>query len=487
MTVRHRRALISTVLGSAALMAFTMLSGKIVAVVAGPAGIGLLSLLRQFRQSSFALSTMSGQTALVQGTASREGEVRADYTATVLQIMLGTTTIVVAGTFLFAPQLAARALPGVADGVVLIRWMTIPVMLGSMQFFVSGLLMADRRMEAYATVQTCAGLTLLVLALPASQLFVSGDARSLVGLLGARSAIALGAGVAFAWGASRLGATIRRALTRKGDAEAGRHFLGFAGTLVVTAFVGTTVVLLLRVWTTAAGGLTSAGFFDAAWTLSVSAPLMLMAAMQGYYLPLLSGTREASAFTDTVRDFLLLALSLGAPAVALSIAAKPGLVTLLFSSEFQGALVALRWMLPGLYLTSLAWVLTVPILAHARMRVFVKYELSWNIGLLGCAWLLNRGGSPEGIGMAYLIVSVGRVLFGLWYVRTVHALRADPALVCSFLVGSVLVLITTMATWASREVHLALVALAAGCMLLAGAAAYDGRFFARLGRRRTAS
>src|SRR5215212_6914796 len=92
--------------GTLGRLLFAAIATKIIAVVLGPSGVGLLSLLRQTVDVSNNLGTLGGNNALVQGLASRKGQRRDEYLVTTFWIfVLG--LLLIAGVFLvFAPWIA---------------------------------------------------------------------------------------------------------------------------------------------------------------------------------------------------------------------------------------------------------------------------------------------------------------------------------------------------------------------------------------------
>src|SRR4051812_23463197 len=95
------RAMIRTGGASAASGLCSMAAAKIVASVAGPAGLGLLSTLQQTRQTALIAATLNGQTALVQGVSARDGEARSAFIRTVM-LLIAIATVLVCGLLMAA-------------------------------------------------------------------------------------------------------------------------------------------------------------------------------------------------------------------------------------------------------------------------------------------------------------------------------------------------------------------------------------------------
>src|SRR4051812_29096886 len=85
----------------------SLVATKIIAVVLGPAHVAMLGTLQQLRQTAMTAATLTGQTALVQGTSALVGAQRRDYLRTVLCLMI-LASLVVVGLMIFAPEAMAR-------------------------------------------------------------------------------------------------------------------------------------------------------------------------------------------------------------------------------------------------------------------------------------------------------------------------------------------------------------------------------------------
>ena len=83
------RAVFKTGIGSSASMILSALSSKIMAVVSGPFGIGLYSLIQQLTQTVSASSLAGGgKTVMAQGIACREGKDRDDFIQTAFWLLV---------------------------------------------------------------------------------------------------------------------------------------------------------------------------------------------------------------------------------------------------------------------------------------------------------------------------------------------------------------------------------------------------------------
>lgn len=122
-------------------MGLGAVASKIMALIVGPAGIGMYSMLSQVIQSATLFGTAGGSTALVQGTASRQGQSRDSYLVTAFWIFVSAGIITAAAIIVLAPWLAQFALGKAGESEVwLIRCLALPIILAVISSYLSGVL-----------------------------------------------------------------------------------------------------------------------------------------------------------------------------------------------------------------------------------------------------------------------------------------------------------------------------------------------------------
>jgi len=454
------KAIFKTGSGSAASLALGMVAIKIMAVILGPSGVGLFSLLRQTQQTALTIAVLNGQMAVVQGVASREEGTRAEYLATVLWIVSVIGGSVSLAFVIFAPQIARWVVSqDDAQTVLMIRWLSVTVLLGAAHTYLTSLLNGYRAIGRVALVQVFNFGTMALLAFPAAWLAKVGYPLAFTGLLTASALTA--AGVSF-WFAFRSGwlAWLWEGVRRRFSRTAARHFFYLAGTMLITGFLGTWVPLAVRALVARQFGLHGAGIFDVAWTLSMAYVTLILTSFSTYYLPTLSQTVDPGARADLIRRVLRLAMLLMVPLVVTVITLKPLVVKLLYSGEFLPALHIMRWMLIGDYFKVVSWVFSFTMIAYADMKTLFWTEILWGGLTLGGTVLALRGfNSIQGIGFNFLALYVAYLAYTFFYVRHRHHLILNRLEVLQWLVGLVVVIGASVQTWNEMQVHWATAAV----------------------------
>lgn len=202
--------------------------------------------------------------------------------------------------------------------------------------------------------------------------------------------------------------------TWKPMAKLGAAFM--LGGLVTTA-----TLLLVRGRITQELGLEAAGHFAAAWGITMTYVGFLLGAMATDYYPRLTEViNDRAAATKLMNDQAQLGLAIGGPVLLLLIGLAPWAVTLLYSSEFAPAAELLQWQTVGNVFKLASWALAFSVIAAARSKTFLMMELSFNIVFLATIWLLLPVLGLQVTAIAFL---VGYVVYFATVNILVHTLQ----------------------------------------------------------------
>jgi O-antigen/teichoic acid export membrane protein len=448
------RAALKTGGGSVGFLLLGMLATKIMAVVLGPSGVGLYSLLRQTVDLCKGIGTVGGEAALVQGLASRKGEEQDSYLVTTFWAFALGCSLIVAGLLAFAPWIALWVFDR-NDGqtVNMVRGLALPAALWVASTYINGVLNGFRAIGLLALFQVLGTGAMALLAYPVSRLVEVGYPIAFIVVLSAPPAVSVVLGV---WSALQAGwlSPLVRSVGIRLDPASLRHFSSFAGTTFVTGLVATGTVLAVRSLIIRYDGLAGAGVFAAAWTLSMAYIMLALASFGTYYMPTLSQTDEPLDRTTLMQQVMRLATLTTVPLIVGVVVLKPLAVQILYSGEFTSSLEIIRWMLIGDYFKVAAWVVAVPALAFADMKVYFWTELLWHAGFLACAALALSGfDSTQGIGIGFLLMYVLYLAYYLHYARSRHRFSLRGSVVRSWVLGLALVVGASWYTWSDTQVN----------------------------------
>ena len=435
-------------------MGLNVIASKIMAVTLGTAGIGLYSMLSQVNQSASLFGTAGGSAALVQGTASRQGQSRDNYLVTVFWIFITAgiiTSIAIAG---LAPWLAQFVLGEASESNVwLIRWLALPIILSVVLNYLSGVLNGFRAIGRLATVQIVAAAANAALAYPVAHIVDIGYPIAFIGLLSLTNSAAIVTCLVFARRRGWLTPIRVKGLRPFFERDSARHFFLIAATTMVTAVFASVILLLVRSLIVSHSGLSGAGIFNVAWTFGFAYAMLVLGSFGTYYFPTLSLTHDKQARIDLMRKMFRVSTLLIVPLLVLAILLKPLLVQLFYSSDFLESLQTLRWMLVADYLKTASWVMSMPIIAYVDMKTFLWTEVSWWSGFLVLSAISIQGyGEMQGVGLAYMVLYIAYLVYVFHYSRSRHGLTLTKRSVASWCIGLALVGISSWLTWDATSV-----------------------------------
>lgn len=203
-------------------------------------------------------------------------------------------------------------------------------------------------------------------------------------------------------------------VTWKPMARLGAAFM--AGGLATTG-----TLLLVRALVTKELGLDAAGYFAAAWGITMTYVGFLLGAMGADYYPRLTEViHDRNAANRLMNDQAQLGLAIGGPVLLLLIGWSPWLITLLYASDFGPAATLLQWQTVGNVFKLVSWAMSFAIVAAAHARIFFLMEMSFNAVFLVMIWFLLPVVGLEITGIAFL---VGYITYFLTVYLLVRRLR----------------------------------------------------------------
>jgi len=435
--------------GAAALASglLSALAIKIVAIMGGPAQVALLATLQQMRQAALVAATGNGQTAVVRAASALEGEQRREFVRTAAWIFLG-ATFPIALSMIIAPHWVARlaGLPPAAERAV--PWLALPLTASSLFVFLSALLNALGKIADLATLQILAAAALLSgISLAARGAFL-GRPEWLAWALGFSAAVSAGAALLALLRYRQEWETWFRGSGRMFVPRAAQQFAALSSALLVSGMAAAGVLLAVRGRIASTEGLVVTGQFDAAWGISMNHVTLVLASLQTYYLPALARSHDQVQRNGHISRVLTVT-ALAAAAVIAGIAwLKPHLIVWLYSQQFRPGAAYLRWTLLGDYLKVTSWILSIPILAAAEMKVFLAADLAaYGVFWGAAAGLTHWFPAAVGAGMAFVLMyAVHALLCAVYLFRCQQLMLTRTALV-SWTGGLAVVLGVSALTW----------------------------------------
>jgi PST family polysaccharide transporter len=151
-------------------------------------------------------------------------------------------------------------------------------------------------------------------------------------------------------------------------------------------------------------GLDAAGMYQAAWTLGgLYVGFVLQALGTDFYPRLVGVVHDHRVCNATVNEQAQASLLLAAPGIVATITFAPVVVHLFYSAAFGGAVELLRWMCLGMALRVITWPVGYIVVAKNRQVVFFALEAAWAIFNIAATWWSLRAFGLEGAGIAFML------------------------------------------------------------------------------------
>jgi PST family polysaccharide transporter len=381
-----------------------ILRTKIIAILLGPAGVGLGGMYSTIMSTAASLAGFgignSGVRQLAEALGRDDGR-SADVVRRVL--WYGSLASGLLGALLLwgGRGLMSEWMFGDASEADAIGWLGFGLVLSVLVGSQTALLQGFRRIAELVQINiigTVLGAFIGILCV-----YLMGRDGILWSIL-----IAPVASVLIAWRyASRLPRPVYRPSWLEAWQETRRLFgLGMAF-MLTSLFPGFTQIAL-RALLTNELGLESVGHFQAAWAISMQYIGFVLGAMgTDYYPRLTAAIHDHERANRLVNEQGEMALLLAGPVILVMLTAAPLIISLLYADSFAPAVETLRWQVIGDLAKIFSWPMAFIILAQGAGRIFFWTESSWYVVYLLLIWigLPTLGLTATGISflLAYLV------------------------------------------------------------------------------------
>ncbi|TCK16745.1 PST family polysaccharide transporter [Ancylobacter aquaticus] len=373
---------------------------KAVALLLGPAGVGLAGLYMNLVQASatvaaLGLGTVATRqiaTAQVEGGEVAVGQIRrAVFWATLGLACLG------AALFWLASGWIARSILADESQADDVAWLTLGVALTVAAGSQAALLVGLRRVGDLARINIGAAITGAVLGVLLLWLW---GAQALIAMILAAPLASYLLGLVYV---ARLGPPVGPRVPLAEMAGQWRAMLVLGLPFMTTGVVSLLAHLAARALVQRELGLDALGYFQAAWTIGMTYLGFVLSAMATDYYPRLTAAiRDREQAARLVNEQTEVALLLCAPVLLAMLGLAPWVIRLLYSAEFEPAIAILRWQLLGDILKVMSWPLGFVFLATGAGKTFLVTDtLAMTVFLAGIYIGLPLIG-VEATGVAFL-------------------------------------------------------------------------------------
>lgn len=411
------RSMIVTGLAQAANIIITVVRTKVVALLLGPAGVGILSIFGSLKDMGAQLASLGIEKSGVRDIALAGGEEtalgRVRWVLFAASLVQGAAAML--AVWLLRKPLAVWLLndPGRATEVGLVGVAILLTLIFNAQ---ATLLQGLRRIGDLAKATIGSALLATVTGLTALWLLGASGLIWFL-LLQAIAPVAV-----LAWFTKKIPRPPASRITLatfwavwKPMAQLGLAFM--LGGLSTTA-----TLLAVRAHILQELGLAAAGHFAAAWGITMIYIGFLLNAMATDYYPRLTEViHDEQATGRLMNDQMQLGLAIGGPVLLLLIGWAPWVIPAMYSHEFTAAVALVQWQSVGNIFKIAAWPMAFTHGSAGRSKTFLFTEISFNALFLFFIFVYVKQFGLIVAGVAFLFGYVSYTLINYLLVRRFHA------------------------------------------------------------------
>jgi enterobacterial common antigen flippase len=391
----------SALIGGASMVniAIGIVRTKIMALLLGPSGIGLMGLYGSIADLTQSIAGMGINSSGVRQIAEAVGSGDTQRIARTAQVLRRTAIFLglLGAVFLFgfSTQLSILTFGGDqhANGVALL---SLAVFFNLVSAGQGALIQGMRRISDLAKMGMLGALFGTLITIPTVYyLREDGVVLSLV-LVAAMTLIT-------SWWYRRkvFLPSVPIMSSQVGQEQAALLKLGFA--FMSSGLMMTGAAYLVRIFIVRTLGFDAAGLYQSAWALGgLYIGFILQAMGTDFYPRLTAIANDNEECNRTVNEQAHVSLLLAGPGVIATLTFAPLAIALFYTSKFEGAIELLRWLCLGMTLRVISWPMGFIVLAKNAQRLFFFSELAWTIVYLGLAWICITAFSLNGVGIAFL-------------------------------------------------------------------------------------
>jgi O-antigen/teichoic acid export membrane protein len=394
------RATSITGAASVATVLLGMIRTKALAVMLGPAGIGIIGIYSSIVSSAAALAGLglngSGVRQIAEAYGSHNSQAISD-TRTALRhatILLGLFGgAVLAGGSGFVSRVVFGSAEQSWQVAFLGCAVVCTVFATSQTAFLNGL----RRIRELALCNVHAalwgtGISIL--------LVVFLGERGILPVVVGLSAVTVCASTWYVAGIPRAG---ERA-TWPGQISQVARLLRLGVVFMASGFMANGVLLLVRRIVLQELGVDATGHFQAAWGLAITYVGFILSAMGTDYYPRLTGIiADKEEAARLVNDQTEVALLMAGPILLGMYALAPQIIAVLYSAGFEPAVSVFRWQLIGNLFKVAAFPIGFVMMAKGAGGTFFASEMAWNVLFLTSVWYLAPRIGLDATGVSFAL------------------------------------------------------------------------------------
>lgn len=377
-----------------------IIKSKFVAVLLGPAGVGIMGLYQSGLQLIQQLSSMGLSQSAVRDVSEANGSNdlhRIAKTVTVVRKLVWVTGIL--GLVLvacFSPLLSKTSF-GNYDYTIPFIILSITLLLDQLSAGQRVILQGLRRLKDLAKCSAFGVTFGLITSVPLYYwLGIEGIVPTII--LNSLCSLLL------SWFYSRRIKIEKVNVTPKQTLEQGKLMLVMGVSMSISGILSTIVAYAIRGYIQANGGVEQVGLYQAGFVIMTTYVGMVMNAIATDYYPRLAAiNKDNQKCREAVSQQGEIGVMILAPMLTICLVFMPFVLNILYSDKFLAANEYISWACLGMMLRLASWVISTLFVAKAESKLFMIIELSANLYYLVFSLIGYKTMGLTGLGIAFAV------------------------------------------------------------------------------------
>jgi O-antigen/teichoic acid export membrane protein len=377
-----------------------IIRSKIIAVLLGTAGMGIVGLLTSTTGLISSLTNFGLGTSAIRDIAAANesgNQDRINKVVTVFRRLVWITGLLGAiVTFILAPWLSQLTF-GNKEYSLAFMWLSFTLLFSQLASGQNVLLQGMRKLKYLAKANMLGSFIGLTISAPLYYFYrIDGIVPAII-----LTALFL---LAITWYFARKIKIEHTAVTTEETIFEGKGMLKMGFMLSLSGLITVGASYIVRIYISNTGSLEDVGLYNAGFAIIGTYVGLVFTAMSTDYYPRLSGVaHDNKKGTLLMNQQAEIALLILAPILAIFLIFINWAVILLYSKEFTPVNELIQWAALGMYFKAASWSIAFILLAKGASKLFFWNELTWNIYMLGFNLLGYYLYGLNGLGISFLI------------------------------------------------------------------------------------
>ncbi len=383
----------------------SLIRSKFIALLIGPAGMGIASLLTSTMGLINGLTNFGLERSAVKEISLANNNSETQKVTRIINVLKKlvwlTVTLGVVIMVVTSPWLSEFAF-GNKDYTIAFMWISIALLFKQLASSQLAILQGLRKLQYLAKANLYGNFIGLIITLPLYYYFrLDAIVPAII--------IATFMSFIFTFYYSNKLNIEKVKVSRKEAVSEGKSMINLGVMLSISSMITLLVAYIIRIYISKSSGveeigLQEVGLYNAGFLILNSYVGIIFNAMGTDYFPRLSAiSSEIKKLRKTVLEQALIAVLLITPIIVVFLTLAPFIITVLYSKEFSPIVAMVSWGILGMVFKAVSWSMGYMIIAKGDSKVFIKTAIGFNTLLLIFNVLGYHYGGLEGIGFSFFI------------------------------------------------------------------------------------